>query len=420
MATAQEVDCLTKSIFLFHAEPPHSKRRKVIINDCLKSLRALSTEPNYWSSKRVRTWFWNHRSDYEGCPDSNSSGISDLLMHSPPRTRLRSSQGSTSNNSVTSNSETNDVSSPISPLSPMYIAPDDNMQNRNKSLNESMDYTPSDFEDELSDSPMELNSPQSSKEQLLKPIPSATPSIRKSSSSNNNNSPISKNNLLYPSHKTWSIFSVRALGNQKNINDRWQNSSSGRISFNWCSVTGNIHWIHDDRFNTFRGKLNIEKRNTPPKWSEFLMHGRIGSELMERYNYPMNRKHNFKVYVRRLTSNLVIKCNRKLDELRKRDIELFGEDEFNSGKIVDELKVQEDDLEAKFIFYNDKGIKHGVRIFARRANAIVEACLWRPRNPKELELALQVVQQSLQQTLPLHTPTSITTQTQEPQPNQSQ
>merc|ERR1712232_835802 len=62
MATNErELNVLKNAIRLFHSYTPHSRKRKEVISNTLQTLRSMSSDPKYWNSKRVRTWFWNHR-----------------------------------------------------------------------------------------------------------------------------------------------------------------------------------------------------------------------------------------------------------------------------------------------------------------------------------------------------------------------
>ena len=212
--------------------------------------------------------------------------------------------------------------------------------------------------------------------------------------SNNARSVMSENDLRYPSNKTWKIFSCRKLGVDLSLKDRWQNAASGRISLNWCSVSGQVSWRHDDTHNTFKGKLTLTKRRDSPEWTEFLMYGKLGQKLMLQLGY--STKQNFKCEIRRILPSQVQEINDKMKGMRRKDIEKFGRDEFNSKDKWKQLKVCEDDIEAKFHFYTCRGRIHGIRVFARRLDPIVEACFWHPTSAPETLLALQMIQMHLE------------------------
>lgn len=360
----------------FHSQPPHSRKRKDIIENTLKALRPLCVEPNYWNFKRVRTWFWNHRAD-EGVTID--------------RKEFKSNKNK---NREESSPTQHDENSPESHSSP--------------EINEKKQKSPKIIKEKIIQDNNQIqvineknsNSPQPTQPTCRNSVAQAQFSTPIT--------PISSSDLRYASNKTWKIYASQTMGPDKNHKERWLNSTTGRISLNWCSITGQVSWRHDEEYNTFKGKLSITKRNEPPKWTEYVMNGIIGSSLMDQLN--LGKNNNFHCSIRRILSSQVQDYNEKLKKQLKDDIGKFGADQFNDKNKWKQLKIYEDDIEAKFHFYTLHGKHCGVRVFARRLDTVVETCYWRPSSSNELLLALQMVRIQLQavkdQQMELVTPSS--------------
>ena len=77
--TAEEVDILQRYIREFHNEAPHSKVRREIISKTVIELQNISENKQYWNVKRVRTWFWNHRTEVN-LPEGVGETLTDFCI----------------------------------------------------------------------------------------------------------------------------------------------------------------------------------------------------------------------------------------------------------------------------------------------------------------------------------------------------
>lgn len=357
-ATPDESVILQQAIRLFHKEPAHSKARKDIIAQTVNELQNISGNVDYWNDKRVRTWFWNHRAEVQ-----EEVGEKRPLPRgtSPPKKRKK-----------------------------LKSIPPDNLQTnqRTEALNDAQTSDSQETNSELDDSE-DLDGEEI--DELTDNSPLSTELIFSESFDENNPDP---NSLLSSNLKTFRIFSCRAIGPDKNAGERWQNFSSGYIVLHLGGDTGRVSWKHDREYNSFVGELIAVQRNRSPVWSEYQLRGRIGSELMA--NKSVDEKQVFSCFLRRILTDDAERINVKLEQRRLADLDYLGESEFNDQQAMDKLKVQENDIEARFQFYSVNGKTCGVRVFARRTDPIEEVCQWRPNSVWELKLALHTVQDYIQ------------------------
>jgi hypothetical protein len=332
-----EQDVLQEAILKFHDEPPHSRARREIIDDTVVQLRSIIPENgDYWSAKRVRTWFCNHRADVPTLKRKlNTDGESPI-----PEKRRKLSNS--------------DVGIPKLDERPK-LAETKHLRTTSKS------------HEQIPKVPETVRRTSTGSQKLL-PLKRRDIYSKRTNPKPETKISVPESDIFPIMAHCFQIYSCRAIGPDKNPREPWQTSTHGYIILNFDDRTGKVTWKHDQQFSAFSGKLlNPAAVSTrlSSNWTTYQMLGKIGTSIMNQRKLNVSKKHSFSCYFRLLSKENIHPLLDKLNEIRERDISNFGENSSNTDEAWEKFLPQIGDLEAKFQFYSSNNKICGARVFAR-------------------------------------------------------
>lgn len=364
MSSEKEVEILRKAIAAFHSEKPHSKiRRDILSNTVVELQNATSESADYWTQKRVRTWFWNHRAEVpQAHAKRKNLELAEKEDGSPPKkvkkTVTRKHVGS---------------SPPPTRLRERIV----------KVIEENDDY-----DDDRTDSEDEQRPEKGSNFITFAPdsITSAIEILKPTKAQ--------AINYIISNMKIYHIYACRAIGVDVNASERWFTPTLGSICFFQDLRSGRIRWKHDMEYNTFSGEIRVaddSQRLSANGWCKYILFGKAGTEIMKERNKPY--KDEFTFYLQPVQKMFNLNdLVRKTEKRRLKDIDRFGLDCFNDEKMKRLLTLMDGDLTGKIEFSNCCGKICGVHFISRPVNMKQH---YQSLSLIDLNIILQTMQQNL-------------------------
>ena len=356
MSSAVEASVLQKAIAEFHAEKPHSRIRREILNRTVKTLQDVSQEEDgYWTHKRVRTWFWNHRDEVPQYAGKRK--LEDNDKPEPPKKRKLPKRKATKKKKKPQE-------------------PDVKM-----SLDDGYDTEPD----------SEIESLQANGNNVSR-INFATQSV---TSALEMLKPNSESSIAFitSSVRLYRIFACHAVGPDKSPSERWMVKTIGYLCFLSDRTRGRIRWKHDKEFISFCGSLTLQRAGrafSPEQSYQYSMYGKAGTEVMKERNCW--GKDQFASFFRTISSPEAGILNNEDNIRREQDVIAFGRDEVNSAQARTSLALVGGDLVGELEFGYVSGKLCGMKIYSR----LIDCDKWFMKlSQTEHALILHTLQDSL-------------------------
>ena len=345
MSTKAELEVLGRFITQFLEERPHSKERAVILTVALGELEKVTAEENgYWNRKRVRTWFWNHRSETDVPAKPRRK-----KMASPPSTRRSPSREGSPPRKRPRRQLTSSVSFALFDSS--------------EESDERSDYSSHEGEQTDSDSEREQQDKNCNPHHAVSMAGFTAVSLQRrfhqTEVQRSQSISFAMNNMLF-----YRIYASRAIGPDRCVHERWFSATTGFICFFKDMKVGRILWKHDYEYNTFCGSISDpEDSGEPSQWTKYSMYGKSGRQIMQ--NRSSLLKDKFLCFFKHLDASHMPKIREGTKKRLQADIELFGNDRWNAENVQTHLEVKENDFLGRLQFSSTQNQLCGVSIASR-------------------------------------------------------